>query len=133
MTGVPPEGQIVFSHDPAAKIRTSTFKGILRGQDLLAAYEKLFNSPGFDPQYNDLIDLRLIEKMEVTTDDLRPFVAKVRQLDKLGIHTRVAIVAPTDHAYGAGRLYEAMRGKDSTEFIALFHSMENALLWLKSG
>jgi hypothetical protein len=124
---------IEFSYDVESRIRTATFRGVVGDRDLLTAYEELLRDPDYAPEAHDLVDLRRVERFEVTTEALRRLIDMFRPIDRLGHRTRLAIVAGSDHAYGMGRMYEMMRGDDVPEEIEVFRDMDAALRWLGTG
>ncbi len=113
-------------------LRTAIYRGIVNDGDLIAAYTNLVNSPDFDPKLNDLVDMREVEKLDVSSGALWRLIDILSELDKLGFRTKVAMVACCDAVYGTSRMYEFMRGADpnSCEDVRVFRDYDEALLWL---
>ena len=123
---------IEFSYDRERGIRTAVFRGVVGDHELLSAYEELLRDPDYAPDAHDLVDLRPVERFEVSAEALRRLVDMFRPIDRLGYRTRLAIVAGSDHAYGMARMYELLRGDDVPEEIEVFRDMDAALRWLGS-
>lgn len=126
------ENSITFSVFPDEGIRVARFRGCIDEGILLAAYEHLVTAADFDPGLDDIVDLSGISSFAFSNQGLQLLVDRLAQLDPLGYRTRVAMVAPTDVAYGMGRMYEMLRETtgSSTEEIRLFKKYDDAHAWL---
>ena len=121
---------IEFSFDPTLHARVAVYSGTVDDTELLGTYNALISSPGYDASLNDLVDLRAVEKLDVTGDALRELArAFALVVDRRRYRTRRAIVAPMDHVYGMARMYEILRS-DAPEEIRVFRDMEAARAWL---
>jgi len=83
--------------------------------------------------YDELIDMTRV------TEIATPSSTRVRELAELGARmdprdtkTRFAIVAPTDVAFGLGRMFQTYRELDrrSNKEVGVFRTMEEALAFL---
>lgn len=121
---------ITFSVDSATRTRTARYSGVITEAELLSTYAALMTAPDYDPTLDDLVDLRAVERLEVSPSAMRQLITIVQPIDALAIPTRTAIVAPTDVVFGMSRMYEMLRGDDVPEEIRVFRSLEEATAWL---
>ena len=124
---------IEFAFDPARRLRTARFHGVVRDDDLAGAYQALVASPDYDAGADDLVDLRGVTHLGVTSEGLRGIMELFAPIDDLGIATRLAIVAPNDAVYGVSRMYEMLRGDGVPEEISVFRDVDEAMRWLDEG
>jgi hypothetical protein len=120
--------------DAASRVRYSVFEGTVGDDELVDAYADVLGDPNFDPTLNDLVDARGVRRLEVTPAGLRRLADLVQQVDRLLLPTKVAVVAPDDIAYDAGRMYEAIRaGQSAPAEHRVFRDMAEARAWLGLG
>lgn len=124
---------IEFSIDRDAGVRVAAFRGVVTDADLMQAYESLLGDPQYDPTLHDLVDMSGVERLEVSAKAIRELVKRYARVDELGIRTRLAIVAPSDVAFGVARMYEMLRGDDVPEEIHVFRAIAEAQAWLGSA
>ena len=83
--------------------------------------------------YDELVDMTDVERIAL------PYADRVQDLARLsaGMDTRyrashLAVIAPSETAYGIGRMYQAYRGLDrqSTKQVGVFRTREEALAFL---
>jgi hypothetical protein len=120
---------IHFKVDNRTRTRVASFEGEVNDEDLLGAYERVLAEPDYDPTLDDLVDLRGVMRLDVSSDAVRRLVALFTPLDDLGIRNKLAIVAPTTYVFGMARMYEILRS-DSPEQICVFRDMSEAERWL---
>jgi len=120
----------VFSIDRDAGVRVAAFCGVVTDADLMEAYESLLGDPHYDPTLHDLLDMSGVERLEISADAIRELIKRYARVDELGIRTKLAIVAPSDVAFGVGRMYEMLRGDDVPEEIRVFRESSQAGRWL---
>ncbi len=128
----PAEPRIVirFSIDPTARIRTAVYSEVVDDAGLVEAYRELLAEPGYDPTLNDLVDLRTVTRLEVSSETLQHVMSLYTPVDRLGLATRLAFVAGEDYTFGMSRMYELLRGSDVPEEIRVFRSHADAVAWL---
>ena len=106
--------------------------GVLTPEDILGYQRDVWSRPEL-AGYHELMDMSRVE--HITS----PSIEGVRDLAKLSagmdthsLASRFAIVAPTDLAFGLGRMYEAYRSLDdrSTKQVGVFRSLAEALAFL---
>ena len=120
---------IRFRVDAAHRVRIAEFLGVVDDDELLGSYGRLVDEPGYDPTLDDLVDMRRIERLEVSSTALRRMVEMFAPLVPRDPPTRLAIVAPKDHVYGLSRMYE-MLSTDTPEEIRVFREYDPAVKWL---
>lgn len=114
------------------KRRVVTTWGPQVGDASLMRYqETVWRDPdvrGFD----EVIDFRALEQIEVTTDGLAAVAQMAAAMDAQVGESRFAIVAGSDLGFGLSRMYEAFRemNASATRKVMVFHCMEAALAWL---
>jgi hypothetical protein len=86
--------------------------------------------------YDELVDMSRVEKIALPSNERMQELARLSAgMDPPSSSSRLAVVAPTDLAYGLGRMYEAYRGLEnrSTKQVEVFRSMDEALAYLGTG
>jgi hypothetical protein len=86
--------------------------------------------------YDELLDMTAVKKVALdSVDRLRELARLSALLDSRSLTSRVAIAAPSEAAFGLGRLYEAYRRSEvrSTKRVAVFRSLAEALAFLRTG
>lgn len=121
---------ISFSLDVATHRRITTFVGAVGDPELIAAYEMLLNDIRYDASLDDLIDLRGVTHMGVTSAGLHRLIALYDARPSNGFLTRAAIIAPTDVLYGVSRMFQTLRGDATPDEIEVFRCADEALYWL---
>jgi hypothetical protein len=120
---------IRFTVDAAHGVRIAEFHGVVDDDELMGAYARLVEQPDYDPTLNDMVDMRSVQRLDVTGVTLRRLVEMFAPLEPRDPPTRLAIVAPKDHVYGLGRMYE-MLSTDTPEDIRVFREYAPAAAWL---
>ena len=121
---------IEFSVDREAGVRLAAFCGVVTDADLMEAYESLLGDPAYDPTLHDFVDMSGVERLEISANAIRELIKRYARVDELGIRTKLAIFAPSDVAFGMGRMYEMLRGDDVPEEIRVFREHARARSWL---
>jgi hypothetical protein len=121
---------IEFSYDRARRRRTATFKGRINDAFLVSSYRTLVADPRYDAGADDLVDLRAVTQLDVTQAGLFSLMGMFAEIDRLGIPTKLAIIAPADHIYGVSRMYQLLRGDDVPEEVRVFRDEAAANEWL---
>lgn len=124
---------IAIVYDSTSRRRIATFTGEISDEHLLGTYADLVQSPDYDKEADDLVDLSGVTSLGVTTKGLRQLMGLFSELDELNIKSRLAIVAPGDAVYGVARMYQMLRGDDVPEEITVFRDLAEATAWLDEG
>lgn len=122
---------ITFVYEHAARRRIATFCGAVGDRDLYDAYASLLRESTYDASVDDLIDLRRVTHMAVTSAGLHRLIALYDGRASGGFATRAAIVAPTDVLFGVARMFQTLRGDANPDEVEVFRNLEGALLWLE--
>src|SRR6266853_4481116 len=106
--------------------------GTFTSEDVFGYQRDVWSRPDV-AGYDELVDMTQVEHIAL------PSAERVRELAKLSAamdprssHSRFAIVAPTEFAFGLGRMYEAYRNLDdrSTKTVSVFRTLDEALTFL---
>jgi hypothetical protein len=65
--------------------------------------EQGLNDPSFDPELNELVDLRSVTEFALSSDEIRTFARRRIYSPE----SRRALVASSPHIFGLGRMWEA--------------------------
>lgn len=125
-----PPAAIAFCIDHARQLRTARFAGAITDRELLEAYERLLRDPSYRGDYDDLIDLREVTHMGVTSAGLHRLIALYDERGAVETPTRNAIVAPTDVLYGVSRMFQTLRGEGLAAELEVFRSLDDAERWI---
>jgi hypothetical protein len=125
-----PTAAIAFSIDEPVRRRIATFRGPISDRELIDAYAALLADPAYDASLDDLIDLRHVTHMGVTSAGLHRLIGMYDDRDSPGFVTRAAILAPTDVLYGVSRMFQTMRGEDHPDELEVFRTLDESLEWL---
>lgn len=107
-------------------------EGTLRDRDVFD-YQRDVWSRADVAGYDELVDMSGVKHIKI------PSSARVKDLADLAADmdppqgsSKFAIVAPTDLAFGLGRMFEIYRGLNprSNKQVAVFRTMKEALSWL---
>ena len=104
---------------------TSRFWGVTGDVELLEYYERLRHDPAFDPSYDELGDLRAVERLETAPVTVE-LVARVR-IFAPGV--RRAVVAFSAVAFDVSRHF-AEHAEDQRHEFAAFDEESDASAWL---
>ena len=100
--------------------------GVLTFADAVAHRDKLLADPDFDPSFSQISDFTEVTQVAISADELR----RLAGLEVFAPQARRAFIAPDDEKFGLGRMFVAHREQRGESGIAVFRSMEEALLWL---
>ncbi len=104
---------------------TTRAAGVVTAGQLRGHQEELRAEEGFEPGLDHLLDLRDVTLFDLSVDEVRE-ISRVRVF---GESSRLAVVAPTDVAFGLSRMYEAF-GELGEERYRVFRDIEDAEGWL---
>lgn len=109
----------------------TTWGSVVTDAVLMACQKSVWSDPavhGFD----ELIDFRGLDKIEVTTEGLEAVAHAAAGMDDPIESSRFAIVIRDTLSYGLSRMYEAFREMHakSSRQLMIFHHLEDAIAWL---
>lgn len=108
--------------------------GTLTDEDVFGYQRGVWSRPDV-VGYNELLDMSGVEHVAL------PSVERVKELAKLSAgmdtpttSTRCAIVAPSDHLFGLGRMFQSYRemAAGSTKDVGVFRTIEEATDFLRT-
>lgn len=117
---------ISYCIHPRIPLLHTTFSGVVTDKDLKSHRDQLRADPWFEPEMNELIDLRGVTKALVSYD-------AIVSLAHTSIHPLTAVravVAPTQELFGLARTYQMARADSRTDNLAIFRYMPHAVAWL---
>jgi hypothetical protein len=104
-----------------------TLSGCVTVADIQSLIEQGPKDPDFDPQLNELVDLRSVTEFALSSDEVRTF-ARRRVFSP---ESRRAFVASSPHIFGLGRMWEAYTAlSDNPTAVCVFYDLPAALKWL---
>ena len=129
--GKEPEPIYDIKIDSTRRRVTTTWGSIVTDAALMDYQKTVWSDParhGFD----ELIDFRTLEQIEVTTEGLEAVAYLAAGMDASVGPGRFAIVVGDTLSYGLSRMYEAFRGIDekTSRQLMIFKRLEDALEWL---
>ena len=77
----------------------------------------------------ELLDLRSLERLDVTTEGIRQVAAHDADHMRSGLTHRLALVASEDAAFGMARMYQ-IQAEDHLLGLGVFRNPDDALIWL---
>jgi hypothetical protein len=123
---------IEYRIDHERRLVIAEGSGTMTDEDVFGYQRNVWSRPEI-AGYDELIDMRRVEQIALPSNERMQELAGLSAgMDPRSSSSRFAIVAPTDLAYGLGRMYEAYRGLDnrSTKQVKVFRSMDEALAFL---
>ena len=114
--------------DSAARVVTLTVSGNLDDAELLGLADKLAETPGLEPDFSLLIDLRQAQGQDVTSAGVYRLVERSLVLSPA---SRRAVVVPSNLGFGMARMYELLRTNRGAPRV--FRDYDQALRWVTTG
>jgi hypothetical protein len=115
-----------FKIDKEHRLVMSTLSGVLTMADALAHQENLRKHPDFDPSFSQLMDGTQLTGVELKRED----VQRLARDAVFSPHSRRALVAGSDVAFGLARMFEMFRQSMGEEGIRVFRNLDEALDWV---
>ena len=107
-------------------------RGTFTCQDVFSYQRDVWSLPEV-AGYDELMDMTQVEDIDLPpTERVRELARLSAEMDARSTTSRFAIVAPSELAFGLGRLYEIFRSRDdrSTKNVGVFRSLDEALAFL---
>jgi len=128
---------IAYGIDPERRLVVASPFGTLTDQDIFGYQRELWSRPevaGFD----ELVDMTDVERIDLPSPqrviDLAELSASMdTRPEGVAAAPRMAIVAPTDVAFGLGRMYQAyrrMKSQGTPRHVGVFRTLPEALGFL---
>jgi hypothetical protein len=115
-----------YKIDKERKLVLSTGSGLVTKEEVFAHQDQMLNDPDFDPSFSQLADFRRLTNTDINMADLRT----IAQKDVFSVHSRRAIIAKGDIAFGFAKIFELYRRLAGAHGIRVFRTKYEALDWL---
>ena len=113
--------------DSNRRLIVTTGTGVLTGNEGLACCTQLKTQPGFNPAFNQLLDLTRATRFDVTRHELQ----RIADESLLSSVSRRAIVAANPTIFGLARMFQSYRDLSQVgEQIMVFGDIDSAIGWL---
>src|SRR5205085_328644 len=110
MTTAPGAMPIEYRIDTRRGLVVATAHGTLTDEDVFGYQREVWSRPDV-AGYDELVDMSRVERIVLpAADRVRELAAVSAAMDDPAPGARFAIYAPTDLAFGLGRMYEVYRG-----------------------
>jgi hypothetical protein len=106
--------------------------GTLSDHDVFAYQTEVWSLPDL-AGYDELVDMTDVTQIvQPSTNRVRQLASVSAGMDAVAPQSKFAIVAPSDLAFGLGRMYAAHRSLDSrsTKQVEVFRTLDEALAFL---
>lgn len=123
---------IEYTIDHERRLVTAKGNGTLTDEDVFGYQREVWSRPDVDG-YSELVDMSQVDSIDLpSVDRVRELARLSAGMDSRSSASRFAIIAPTEIAFGLGRMYEAYRNLDdrSTKEVGVFRSRQEALAFL---
>ena len=120
-----------YSIDREQRLIFTEGSGVITDADVIALKEKLLRDPASAEAIGQLSDLRLIERLAVTTAGVHAMVRHDEKNEQARAR-RLAIVATEDVVFGMARMYQMLGGRENNG-VGVFRGLDEALQWLKAA
>jgi hypothetical protein len=122
---------IDYRVDDDRRIVTARMIGELTYDQIVAYRIEVWTRKELDG-YDELVDMTDVGRIVAPTSDRIRELASHAESTDVYSNSKLAIVAPSDHAFGLARMYQTYRsliGRSNRE-VAVYRSMGEALTWL---
>jgi hypothetical protein len=116
----------VFYIDVPRRMVFSHGSGVLRATDFRGHMERLLQHRDFRPEFNQLLDFRLVADVVITTEEIVLLAAR----NVFSPKSKRAFIVTSDLHFGLVRMFGAYREFAGEQGIKLFREMPSALEWL---
>jgi hypothetical protein len=117
-----------ISVDKDARVVYTIIEGAYSADDILGAFDELFQNPDFEPGMNGITDLRKAHSFLSHGDIIRVAEYLVKNRDKIG-QSKTAVLVANDVSFGTTRMFQTY-ADDSSIQTRLFHDISAARRWI---
>lgn len=103
--------------------------GVLNLDSFMSMRERLLNNPGLKTPHDTLLDVRAVDQIDISEDDLNVIARSLTSGPKDLGAARLAIVAHQESAFTLGNIYKTIE-KGVEENVIVFFNPEVAKIWL---
>lgn len=119
-----------YTIHPDLRIVVTRFVDVVTDDEFVGLYRDVFADSDYALGTNELADLREVTSLDVSARALRRVESITRErYGQSSEKFRSAVLAPRDHAYGIGRMYEVF-AEEGPENVRVCREVEEALEWL---
>jgi hypothetical protein len=105
----------------------STGSGCMTWNEIKERQDQTKTDPNFDPEFDQLVDLRAVTSFEMTSEQVRMLARK----KIFSSSSKRAFVAGSPTAFGMSRMWETLTELSGNEsHIRVFYDFSSALSWL---
>ncbi len=119
-----------INHD--RKLVIATGLGAIVPKDVYDYQREVWSQPEV-VGYNEIVDFSAVEDIQYESGDrISEFARFSADMDRTGVISKLAIVAPADLSYGIGRMYQSYRELQghTEKQVGVFRTMEDAEKWI---
>ena len=123
---------IAYQIDHDRRLVVARGQGILTDEDVFGYQRDVWSRQDVQG-YSELVDMSAVEQIDgASVDRMRQLASLSASMDAASSPSRFAIVAPSDAAFGLGRMYQTFRHMEgsSTKEISVFRTVSEALQFL---
>ena len=119
-----PFSYVVYSEH---RLVISTGSDMVTWEEIKARQEQTKTDPDFNPEFNQIVDLRAVTGFEMTSDHARLLARRT----VFSAESKRAFVASSPAVFGVGRMWEMFSEmSDHPSQIRVFYDLPSALKWL---
>jgi hypothetical protein len=121
--------QTSFSYIVCKKERLviSSGSGCVTWSEIKERQDQIKTDPNFDPEFNQLVDLRAVTCFEITSEQVRVLARRMI----FSFTSRRAFIAANPPVFGVAHIWEVVTElSDNPSQIRLFYDLPSALAWL---
>ncbi len=105
----------------------STGSDVVTWWEIRERQDQTQTDPDFDPEFNQLVDLRAVTDVDMTSDQARTLARRMI----FSATSKRAFVAANPAVFGMGRMWEILTElSDNPSQIRVFYDLSSALKWL---
>jgi hypothetical protein len=120
---------IEFKIDPKQKLIIGKASGQLNHKDILDIMDAMVKHPDYEPNYNEIWDLREVIDLKTFFGETRQRVENEKALRKLKNPNRDALVVANPIHYGIARQY-AFLAESIPLDVEIFYDFKEAMKWV---
>jgi hypothetical protein len=124
---------IDYSIDHERRLVHARAHGVFTHEDVFGYQRDAWSSKDV-AGYDEIVDMSDVESIvQPPVENVRDLASLAAEMDLGTAPSRLAIVAPTDIAYGLGRMYQAYRETDerSHKEVAVFRKRDDAFAFIR--
>jgi len=105
----------------------STGSDVVTWEEIKARQDQTKTDPDFNPEFNQIVDLRAVTGFDMTTDQARLLARRMI----FSATSKRAFVAASPAVFGVGRMWEIFTElSDNPSELRVFYDLPSALKWL---